>query len=149
MVNRETFAIPNTQLTVYLMLSSPVDTVSMRNFLNITHKFFTDQLAASGDGQLPPSRNPFTYDMNQGLYMKATNHQPDQHFTWGYLNAIMGWLIPHLAPISKYRQEIGMMVTHADWGYVGYIGIKTGYTGSPLPEILPGPAGVYAYPEGG
>ena len=146
MVNKGQFQVPNTQIFIGLILggrkAGPAQ--SMFNVLNGTQHFLMDQLAASGDGQIPQSHDPFYYDLEQGSWLVAESWGKG-HFTWGILNATMGWMIPHLAPISKYRQYVGAYVTHSEWGLIGHIDVEAGYTGRFLPEILAGAAGVTDY----
>ena len=146
MIWKGTFQVPNTRTTVALSLGArkagPAQSVF--NVLNGTQHFLMDQLAASGDGQIPLSHDPLYYDLEQGSYLTAESWRTE-HFTWGILNSTIGWLIPHLAPISKYRQFVGARVSDGDWGLIGYITVESGYTGRFLPEILPGAAGVTDY----
>ena len=147
MINKGQFQVPNTRTTVSLSLGNKAGPAqAVFNVLNGTQHFLIDQLAASGDGQIPQSHDPFYYDLEQGSWFLAESYGT-QHFTWGILNATLGWLIPHLAPISKYRQRLGAYVEDGDWGLIGHLTVDVGYTGRFLPEILQGAAGVTDYTE--
>lgn len=148
MVSKGGFQVPNTRILVSLSLGGRKGgpPQAMFNVLNGTQHWLMDQLAASGDGQIPQSHEPFYYDLEQGSYLFAESYKT-AHFTWGILNATMGWLIPHLAPVSKYRQFVGAYIADLDYGLIGRLHVESGYTGRFLPEILQGAAGVTNYTE--
>ena len=142
------FSIPNSDgdLLVGLSLNSVASPTPLRNLLNQTSRFLAAQLAASGDSQLPPSREPFVYDLEQGAWFSAASFTKwHQHFTWTMLQLIVAWLYPHLAGVSKYRQGGVIHVASKKWGPVGLIQFQPGYTRNGTPEVLQGAAGVYSY----
>lgn len=147
MINVGTFRIRNTPLTVSVGLNSIVEPEALFNLLNATQRHLAAQLAASGDSQLPPSQEPFYYNLEQGVWLEAISFTDyKQHFTWSMLNETLTWLIPHLAPVSKYRQGGMLAVGHDTWGYVGRIFIQAGYRQEGLSvPLLEGSAGVYQY----
>ncbi|KAL8797883.1 MAG: hypothetical protein Q9195_000235 [Heterodermia aff. obscurata] len=148
MIGPGAFQIPNSggDLTASLGLNSIVSPSPLRNVLNQTSRFVAAQLAASGDGQLPPSREPFVYDLEQGAWIKAASFTWwGQHFTWGMLQLVLAWLYPHLAGVSKFRQGGMVHVVSKEWGPVGTIEFQAGFTGNVTPEVLQGAAGVYQY----
>lgn len=148
MIGPSLFQIPNTPLSIQLGLGQIVDPEAMFNLLNATQRHIAAQLAASGDSQLPPSQEPFYYNLDQGMWFEAISFtEYKQHFTWSMLNETMNWLVPHLAPVSKYRQSAVMFVRHETWGSVGRIFVQPGYISEGLGvPILQGSAGVYQWP---
>ena len=149
MVGPAMFQIPNTPTLITLGLTGPVSPRANLNLLNATARFISNQLEASGDSQLPPSREPFIYDLEQGMFLNATSWTDQgEHLTWSMLNNTLGWLIPHLAPISKFRQGGVLWINDAKWGPVGIITFEAGYSGANLPTILPGALGQYTWPKG-
>ena len=144
MIGPGAFKIPNSDISVSLDLQTIVSPRANLNILNATAHFLDRQLVASGDGQLPQSRDPFIYDLEQGMYLNATS-VPGQHLCWSYLNDTLGWLLPHLAAVSKYRQGGHMFIYVEPWGTVGWLGFYPGFSGVSLPTILPGAEGVTQY----
>ena len=142
MTGKMTFAIPNTGIVVAPILAGPaVEPRACLALLNATQHFLMDQLAASGDG--PVTSDPWTYDLDTGVYVSALSKSFEgnkEPFTWGILNATMGWLIPHLAPISKYRQQASIHVRN-NGVFIGGIGLWPGYTGVNTPQTVGGVLG--------
>ena len=148
MIGPGAFQIPNSNgdLSANLGLVAVVSPAPMRNLLNQTSRFLAAQLSASGDGQLPPSREPFVYDLEQGAWVRASSFTWwGQHFTWSMLQLVINWLYPHLAGVSKFRQGGVIHVVSQKWGPVGIIEFRPGYTGNVTPEVLQGAEGVYQY----
>ena len=148
MIGPGAFEIPNSDgdLSVGLGFNSITSPTPLRNVLNQTSRFLAAQLAASGDGQLPPSREPFLFDLEQGAWVRATSFtNRDEHFMWGTLQLVFAWLYPHLAGVSKFRQGGMIHVGSKKWGPMGIIEFSPGFTGNATPEILQGAAGVYQY----
>ena len=147
MIGPGLFKIANTPLSIQLGLGQIVDPEAMFNLLNATQRHIAAQLAASGDSQLPPSQEPFWYNLDQGVWFEAISFTDyKQHLTWSMLNETMTWLVPHLAPVSKYRQSAAVFVIHATYGSVGRIFIQPGYKSEGLGvPVLAGSEGVYQY----
>lgn len=148
MIGPGAFQIPNSNgdLSAGLSLTGVVSPGALRNVLNQTSRFLAAQLAASGDSQLPPSRDPFVYDLEQGAWVTASSFTwLDQHLTWTMLQQVFAWLYPHLAGVSKFRQGGVIHVGSKKWGPVGMIQFQPGFTGNATPEVLQGAAGVYQY----
>lgn len=47
----------------------------------------------------------------------------------GVLNAVVGWLLPRLAPISEYRDAGSTLVHDEDWASVRSIAVIRAYSG--------------------
>ena len=139
-----TFKIPDTKTTLVVYLGEIVSRTNERNVINATINFLTQQLAASGDGQLPQNVDPFTYDLEQGVYVQV-NSTDGNHLTWGILGATMSWLNLHLSGYAAYRRGVKFHVWDEPWGHVGSGGINRGYSGVPVPQVVAGEAGVAHY----
>ena len=144
MIDGGSFQIPNTPLKVGLNLLKIVDPEALFALLNATQLHVAAQLAASGDSQLPPSREPFWYNQNQGVWLEAQSVTwRNQHLLWSMLNDTLSWLIPHLAPVSQFGQGGSLTVQHDTWGFVGWIRFMDGFRSEGLGvEVLQGNAGV-------
>lgn len=112
--------------------------------LNATNTFIQAQLAASGDGQLPQAVDPLYYDYQNGAFVQCSS-DPGQHLTWGILGAVMPWLYKHLGEASQYRHVASAAIHDSDWGVVGMCMVSFGYTGTAVPQVVQGPAGVTNY----
>ena len=138
------FAIPGTrtQIKLYTKLYGPAS--AERKLLNATRNFLAEQLAASGDGQLPQSVDPFVFDSQEGCFLNLTSAE-GQHLTWGILSSAVNWLYKHMGERAQYRQGATIWIYDYPWGYVGIGVIEYGYLGQPNPQVVPGPAGVARY----
>ena len=138
------FAIPGTRTSIRLTLSGMGPASAERKVLNETRNFITEQLAASGDGQLPQSVDPFVFDSQAGCYFNATSLK-GEHLTWGILGTTVNWLYKHMGERAQYREGATMWISDSDWGSVGIATIEFGYLNQPNPQIVQGPAGVTNY----
>ena len=115
--------------------------------MNETYQFILQQIAASGDGQIPQSRDPFKYDIEQGVYISMQS-RPGQHLTWGIMGATVGWMLKHLGEQS-YAVEGYFQVYDSgwgDWAPIGYGSFQPGYlSNGERATIIEGPAGVTVY----
>lgn len=75
------FQIPDTDTKLYFSATGTTQSRLLKNLLNATLKFIRDQLAASGDGELPKHLDPFTYDLEQGIFFQASS-QEGRHLTY-------------------------------------------------------------------
>ena len=139
-----TFKIPDTNTMLVVYTGGVVSPRGERNVINATINFIHDQLAASGDGQLPQNVDPFIYDLEQGIFIRC-NSSSGQHLTWGILDTTISWLNVHLSGYVQYRTEVTFFMWDAPWGLVGSGEITAGYSGVATPQVVQGPAGVTHY----
>ena len=139
------FEIPNSHTNISLYLASNVGpALSQKTLLDSVRNFTVAQLAASGDGQLPQSVDPFVYDLQQGIYLNVSSVK-GQHLTWGIFNVAAQWLYKHMGEANQYHHPGSFWIIDSDWGSVAMGSTTFGYTNSQLPQVIQGPAGVTNY----
>ena len=138
------FPIPGTLTSVRLGLNGRGPSSAERKVLNATSNFITEQLAASGDGQLPQSVDPFTFDTQDGCYFNASSVE-GQHLTWGILGDTVNWLYKHMGERAQYREGATLWIFDSNVDCVGIGLIVFDYTDHPNPQVVQGPAGVTNY----
>ena len=106
-----------TVLIIRLLDNHRLDPTPMSLTIDAAKSYVKRTIDVRGDGWLPPSKDPFQFDINVGVSLAASS-APHQHLTWGILGSALRGLQECLLQNGWYK-EAHFQIFDSDWGHVG------------------------------